>query len=323
MDDTRLLALRQDPPTEFAERLRASLRRQETVAPVRRPWPIGKIAASAAIAAGTVGLFSIPAVRASAQSFLTMFRIVNFVAIPVDERRIDTLKQLDLPQLVGEHVQVLQDPGPPVAVGSPEAAGAAAGFEVMMPNWLPDDARIVEISVSGEHGMRVTADTSRMQQLMDTLGISDLRVPDGLNGQMVTIRVPPVVMLRYEHGGRHTRFFQARSPEVTMPAGVDSAALGEIGLRILGLPREDARQFARVIDWNTTLLVPVPSTAGSFKQVDIAGNPGVAIQGVAIQGQPANESPTNVVLWSAGDRVFGLKSIQEMSQVLRMANSVQ
>jgi hypothetical protein len=73
-----------------------------------------------------------------------------------------------------------------------------------------------------------------------------------------------------------------------------------------------------VIDWNSTLLVPLPPLAHSFIKVDIGGNPGIAVQ-----HQPMNESPTNMVLWSGGGRVFALVSIQEMSQVLRMANSVR
>jgi len=154
--------------------------------------------------------------------------------------------------------------------------------------------------------------------VMDALGIRDLRVPDGLDGQAVTIHVPPVAMVRYEHGSRHTRLFQARSPEVAVPDGVDLAALGEIGLRIFGLSREDARTFSRVIDWQTTLLVPLPPTARSFKEVDIAGS-----RGIAIQAQPPNASLTNIVLWSRGGRVFALMSVQGMSDVVQMANSVQ
>jgi hypothetical protein len=42
-------------------------------------------------------LFSLPGVRTSAQSFLAMFREVNFVAIPVDSRLTGiTGQQLDL-----------------------------------------------------------------------------------------------------------------------------------------------------------------------------------------------------------------------------------
>ena len=60
-------------------------------------------------------------------------------------------------------------------------------------------------------------------------------------------------------------------------------------------------------------------TAQSFKEIDISGNPGILIE-----NSPPNESPTHIVLWSTGDRrVFGLVSIQGLSQVLEMANSIR
>src|SRR5262245_15334875 len=240
MDDARLLALRQDPHPAFAAELRSRLRQQEPMLSARRAWPFGRLAASLALAGGVLGLFTIPAVRASAQSFLALFRVVNFVAVPVDETRVNALKELDLQQLVGEQVKVLQDPGNPIDVESVEQAGAIAGFEVRQPEWLPDGTTIVEVAVSREGLAQVTADAVRLQHLMDALGINDLAVPEGLDGQTVAIRVPPIVMVRYDHGHRRTRLFQARSPEVALPAGVRSEVLGEIGLRILGLPSADA-----------------------------------------------------------------------------------
>ncbi len=125
-------------------------------------------------------------------------------------------------------------------------------------------------------------------------------------------------MVRYEHGNRRTRLFQALAPQVTLPTSVDLATLGEIGLRILGLSPDDARQFSRAIDWHTTLLVPVPPGVSSFRQITIGGRPGILMQ-----HQPPDQSPTSVVLWSTTERVFALVSIDGLDQVLAMADSVR
>ena len=199
---------------------------------------------------------------------------MNFVAVPVDASRIDRLQAEDLPirTLVGEHIQVLQDPGPPVQVASLADAATAAGMAVATPQWLPTDTRIIETAVVGERVMRVTASSQRLQQVMDALGITDLTAPAGLDGHVVDVRVPPVVMIRYDHQDkRRSRLFQARTPQLTLPEGIDVQALGEIGLRILGPPAEEAAQFARAIDWHTTFVVPVPAHATSFQQIDIGG----------------------------------------------------
>ena len=318
MEDAQLHALRHDPPPEFANRLRDRLDRDTTARTTGR-WPVARFVAPVAAVAGIALLLTVPAVRASAQSFLALFRVAHFVALPVDTNRLDALKakQLDIRTLIGEQVQVIQDPGPATPVLSIEQASAAAGYDVKVPGWLPANARIIEMSVTGERLARVTASGTRLQQVMDALGITDLTVPAALDGQIVTIRVPRGVMIRYEHDGRRTRFFQAPSPEVTMASGIDLPALGEIGLRILGLSRAEAHDFARVIDWNSTLIVPLPAGGlSSFRQVTINGNPGIAVE-------YTDSSRTNMVLWSSGGRVFGLVSIQEMEQVLEMANSVR
>jgi hypothetical protein len=316
MDDSPLYSLRHDPEPAFAARLRASLGRSEAAAPPARRWPLMKAAASLVVVAAAAGLLTVPAVRASAQSFLALFRIVDFVAVPLGERGIASLERIDLPGLLSEHVQVMGD-APPTPVSSAEDASAAAGYEVRVPAWLPDDATLVEAGVTGARVVRVTADTVRLQSVMDTLGITDLEVPPGLHGQTLAVDVPPVVMLRYRHGTLHTRFLQAPSPAVALPGGVELAALGEIGLRILGLAPEEARQLAHSIDWASTLLVPLPPTAQSFRRLDVNGHPAVAIQ-----HQPPDQSPTNMILWSDGDRVFALMSLLNMSQVVQMALSV-
>src|SRR5688572_22561571 len=129
MNDAQLSSLQREPSPEFAERLRARLQDNDAApaAAVAR-WPVARIAASVGVVAATGALLAVPSVRASAQSLLAKFRVVNFVAVEVDEDRVDELRSssVDLPDLVGKHVQILQEPTPPVPAVSPEQAGAAA-----------------------------------------------------------------------------------------------------------------------------------------------------------------------------------------------------
>jgi hypothetical protein len=319
-----LSALRSDPSPLFKAQLRKRLRAQEAAlldsARGGRAWPRRAVVAAAAVIVVAV-LISVPGVRASVAQFVSLFRVINVVGVRVDSSRIDRLKAEDLQidTLVGEHVQVVQDPGPPVPVLSLVDAAAAAGMTLATPQWLPDNTQVIETAVIGERVLRVTADSLRLQQVMDALGINDLTVPAGLDGQIVNVRVPPVVMIRYDHQhNRRSRLFQARTPQLTLPNSIDVRALGEIGLRILGLPPAEAKQFAQAIDWHTTLVVPVPPNASSFQQVDISGH-----RGVLIQHQPRNQSPTTTIVWSTPERVFALVSIQHVAEVMAMATSVR
>jgi hypothetical protein len=330
MTDEQLFSLRRDPPTGFVERLRADLRRHESGnTPTVRGWAagaaLGRIAAAAALVALVAGLWTVPAVRASAQSFLALFRVVNIVAVPVDESRLAILKerQLDPLHLIGEQVQVLQDPGAPTFVPSPEQAGSLAGIDVQLPRELPREMALKAISVTGEYAARVTADANRLQQVLDTLGITDLTIPAGLDGQVSTVRMPPVVMVRYEQGPRITRFYQARTPQVTMPASIDLASLGEIGLRIIGLSPIDASHFSHAIDWQTTLLLPVPPMISSFKQVDINGHGGIALERWVPSPTAPQRTRINALLWATDTRVFAIESTQSDEDLVLIANSVR
>jgi hypothetical protein len=319
-NDTWLEALQSDPSPLFKAQLRERLRAQEPVIETRRDWPRRVLLAAAGVIAVGV-LFSVPAVRASVAQFVSLFRVINVVAVPVDSSRIDRLEaeHLEIGALIGEHVQVVQDPGAPVQVASLANAEAVAGMTLATPQWLPDNTQVIETAVMGERVVRITADGQRLQQVMDALGINDLAVPEGLDGHVVNVRVPPVVMIRYDHhNGRRSRLFQARTPQLTLPNSIDVRALGEIGLRILGLAPLEAKLFAKAIDWHTTLVVPVPPNASSFQQVDIGGH-----RGVLIHHQPRDQSPTSTIVWSTPERVFALVSIQHVAEVTAMATSVR
>jgi hypothetical protein len=325
MEDTQFDSLRTDPSPAFAARLKASLREQEATRS-RTTWPrMRTVAAPVVIVVVVAGLLSVPSVRASAQSFLALFRVVNFVAVPVDESRIALLESenLDPPHLIGEQVQVLEDPGLPIGVVSPEQASAAAGFAVKVPTYEPTSVVLASIGVKGQQRLRATADAGRLRQVMEALAITDLEVPEGLDGQVVDVRIPPVVIMRYERGGSPAvEFLQAQSPELSLPDGINLSALGEIGLRILGLSPIEARAFAQSIDWHTTLLLPIPAAATSFKQVTINGEPGVVVERVRRLPE-GGRLVSNNYLWSHDGRVFVLNGSLSTVDMLKMAESLK
>jgi hypothetical protein len=117
---------------------------------------------------------------------------------------------------------------------------------------------------------------------------------------------------------------EASTPEVAFPAGVDVAALGEIGLRLLGLSRTEAYRIAQTIDWRNTLLVPVPVSAASFRQVNIQGETALMIE--------ANNSPRpnkagmggeTVLMWSQQGVVYALTSQMGPDTLIDIAQSLQ
>jgi hypothetical protein len=316
-------ALRQPPDPEFAERLRTRLRQQPVGRPRQGRHPLAKLAAGLAVAAGIGFAFTLPIVRARASSFLSLFREVSFVAVPVSSGDVQRVNGLDLAHLIGDRVQIVEQ-NAPVAVSSREQASAAAGFAMRLPAVLPDGTVQTQMTVGGRNSARITADTTRLRQVLDALGLRDVQVPDELDGEAAMITVSPMIVTEYAQGDRKAAFVQGPMPEVLMPAGVDLAQLGEIGLRVLGMTPDEARALSKSVDWRSTFLVPVPPMATRFRQVLVGSDRGIEIEGPLIDPETKVEKGNwNLLLWSGGGRVYAIRSTMRLGDVMAMANSLQ
>ena len=88
-------------------------------------------------------------------------------------------------------------------VTSTDAASAASGMPVAVPP-TPDYLTLSSIR-SGMRAARITMDTTRFEQVLNALGITDIAVPPELNGRAVTIQVPPMVEINAERAAIRRR----------------------------------------------------------------------------------------------------------------------
>ena len=323
MDENSLYALRRAPPEEFARQLRTSLQRSERAKPA--PRRSGKFAAVIIACLALAGGFCVPSVRVATAAFLDMFRVVQFAAVPVDASSLRRLRNsgLDFKQMLAEQVQVAQPPQSPTSYATVAEAAAAAGFHVYVPSWMPVgwSTETPSVEVLGASTARVTANTARLAQVLAALGLDDVSIPQGLEGRSANIRTSPAVTLRWQHEAQRLQLLQSPSPQVDFPSGTDLPALAEIGLRIFGLPREDAYRLAQSIDWRTTLLVPIPANAVSFRQVSVRGGSGLLLELANVEARPRRAGA--LLLWSDGSRVFSLQGTLGPQQLLEMAQTLQ
>lgn len=63
--------------------------------------------------------------------------------------------------------------------------------------------------------------------------------------------------------------------------------------------RSQAHTLAQAIDWQGTLIVPVPAGASSFRQVEIRGSRGLLVAST-------NRRGIRAVVWSAHGSVYGI-----------------
>ena len=330
MDDRFLNEQRREPDPGFARALRERLRGAEDEAPARG-FRLAPALATAAGIAVVVLLFTVPAVRVAAQNALDLFRVHSFEGIEIDPARLDQLRALhdqigkDPSMMVLDQQDVIKEPGKPLDYPSADLAGNAAGLPgLKQPRGpLPNGMRFTKAQVQGEGIARHTLHAAKLRKVIELLGLTDVQVPGYLDGQKITVHMPPIVSQQFDNGTTHMTLVEAHSPELGLPPGADLKQLGEIGLRILGLDADEARRVAASIDWKSTLVVPVPTSAQSFRQVEVNGQKGLFIRCEMPDSTGARHRSGAVLLWTEGDRVLGMQSNLPGEDILDLAQSLR
>ena len=323
MDDQFLRDLKVHPRPEFAARLRADLRALPPHAAARvAPAADFKRWFAAAASLAIVGFaFTLPAVQAGAEAFLDLFRVKQFTGVQFDPERLRNLETSGFdPETIFGAVEPLTPPQEPVSYATAAEAGAAAGIRVRTPAWVPVGYSSAGAMATSEHAARITVDTAGLQALIDTLGLGDVALPPNLEGQTVTVRIPPIVTQTFANGDRKVLVVQAESPDVSFPAGLDLSKLAYAGLRVLGMSRDEAYRMSVTIDWRSTLIVPVPSKAAAYRPINVGGNEGLLIEGLA-QGEEGG--PGGMLMWSDGAETFAVMGSVNGLELLEIAQNLQ
>lgn len=336
MEDQFMTLLREEPRPEFKRNLKRRLSLAEgtrTPAAPRR-FVNARLAMAGLAGVLVVTLIVSPAAQALAQEFLNLFRVRRITAVSVSPEVMSQMRdsRLDIRAALDGQVEVLQQPPDPQVVGSLAEAGQLAGIPVFAPARVPEDLSGPEIVVHGGGVERVSADVARIQTVLETLGAQDITLPAGVERLSVTISRPPVVALVYQRvpdrsaGG--VVFMQSRSPEIALPPGVELAALGELALRLFGMSPDEARQMARSIDWNSTLLLPIPADMATFREVQVRGATGLLVLATGSHASTVTVGDHQVgqfamLLWSEGDRVYAAAGDIDAMTLVDMADSMQ
>ncbi len=310
--------------------------------PQKETYMLKRLFGSTAVRALTVlalvlvVILAIPSARALADQILNLFRVQQVTVISVDATGLEQLtgsstlgKQVSA--LVSSSVTETQDPGKPVVVADAAAASQQAGFNVRLPGNLSPS----RLSVMGASAFNFTIDRSKAQSLMDEAGRSDLVLPQSIDGAVINISIPASVRADYgtcpdpsaadtNQRGSMSRQFpdciimsEMPSPTVNAPANVDVAQLAQIGLQFTGMSSDEAAAFTNSVDWTSTLVIPIPKNAATYKQVTVDGVTGTLIQ------RPVDDAPQYVLIWVKNGIIYAIGGLGANSpQALDMANSL-
>jgi hypothetical protein len=290
-------------------------------------------------------LLTLSPVQAAASNFLGLFRVRKFAVISINPASLQSFEQAggQIDKLLSDNVTFVKQPGEPVTVATADEASQKAGISVRLPSVLTAPKLTVEDGTDA----KLKVDAARVQAILNMAGRSDIQLPKALDGATVEFIVPPAVTAQFNCGSPHpmpapstgdTQFpkpsvelpapsaecvtlMQLTSPTVDTPKGVDLAQVGEVMLQLMGLDPAEAKHFASTIDWSSTLVIPMPTNAASFRDVTVDGAQGVLIESRAqSRGQGLRQY---LLLWEKNGVVYSLTGWNDPARGIEIANSLK
>lgn len=253
--------------------------------------------------------FTLPPVRAAASDFLGLFRVQKFAAISVSPAQLQRLENLAEQGLYPGEIEMVDEPGPQQSVSGIAEAHRLTG-------WRPQKAQLLEppdqVYVSEGGSGRLTVDVQSTRAIMQAAGVDPQLIPDSLDGAVVDVTIYPAVEQTWDNG---LTLVQTESPQIDYPDDVDAARLGEALLQVLGMEPAEAQRLAQSIDWNSTLVFPVPEDVATFNEVAVGSNSALALSSV--------DGEENSLMWQEDDVLFFLVGNQSVLDLQRIAESVR
>lgn len=219
-------------------------------------------------------------------------------------------------------------------VSSVEEASQLIGTPVRLPTELEGQP---ELQVQPAGRVTFNLNVARIQGILDEIGRTDIQLPEGLDGAVITIDIPAGLNARYgncqystsndpdnpqpSRTRNCTNFVQIGSPTITAPPGLDVEKIGEAYLQILGMSSDEASHFAQNIDWTTTFVVPLPSSGVDYKDVDVDG-----VTGTLVQNPGSGYYKSYDLLWIKDGVVYALNgrgADATAAKALLVANSLK
>ena len=275
-----------------------------------------KVAISATLALCLVIVAALPPVRLAAEGVLQQFRVQKFTAVTVDPTQ---LPELPNPEQIGT-LEVTGSPQMHQKVTLAQAQGMVT-YQLKTPAYLPSGVPTTPQLMASDAGNFIyTIDRAKLAAYLQQIGAGNLKVADSLNGAVIRGHVPTMVAAFYgaepsssseaQPAGPAVMLVQGESPTYEVPD--DLAALRDELLRLPNLPASLVAQMAAIQDWQSTVVVPVPSQATS-RNVTVQGQPGLLISG---EGNTA-------LLWQQNGILYGLAGNLSQAELIKVAESLR
>jgi hypothetical protein len=276
---------------------------------------------------------TLPPVQAWAEGMLAQFRVKSIVVLPVDTTGLESLNNNAtfahrMSQLVSDSTKVTKESGKPQFVANASEASKLAGFSVRLPS---NQANPSWVMVQGGAAFEFVVNRARAQSLLAEAGFGSTQLPASIDKATIKVNVPSGVSVAYGDCPKPDAtstssakpapknclvVAQMPSPTVDTPPNVELTELAEIGLQFTGMTKDQARAFAKNVDWTSTLVVPIPRNGSSYKQVQIDG-----AQGNLIETNYYGSQYT--LVWVKNNIIHVIEGSGDSANAITMANAMK
>jgi len=290
-----------------------------------------RVAASTIAALVIVALvFTLSPVQTLASSFLSIFRVQKFVALQVDPTSMPKLaspNELGSFTTTGDHKAV--------KAANQAEAEKATGLKLSLPANVPAglEASPRAITVTGASSVTYKPDLNKLRAYLSTLGATDVKLPDNLDGAPITMQVAPTEVAIYlepdnrnggvvrsgdgmpvpEAGQKFLYVGASSSPTLTVPDGLDVDQIRNELLKVPGLPQDLVSQLKSISDWRSTVVVPV--VKGQSHEVTVQGQSGLMIT--------QSDGKSTSVIWPSNGAIYAVSGSFSEAETLAVANSLK
>ncbi|HEX2924195.1 MAG TPA: zf-HC2 domain-containing protein [Chloroflexota bacterium] len=291
-----------------------------------------RMATSSIAAVVVVALvFTLSPVQTMASSFLSIFRVQKFVAVQVDP---SAMKKFEPPADMGKVTGT--GSGTTVRAANQAEAEKITGLHLPLPAKVPAGLAPTPraFTVTETSSFTYTPDLKKLRAYLSSIGASNVKLPDNLDGAPITMQMPPTEMATYlepddwangsvrrdEDGkpvpsvGQKFLYVGATtSPSLSVPDGLDVEQIRNELLKIPGLPTDMVGQLRSISDWRSTMVVPV--VKGSTREVTVQGQTGLMIS--------QRDGTATSIIWPNNGAIYAVSGSYSEAEMLAVANSLK
>lgn len=265
------------PPRPARQQLK-KLFKKETI-PVKKTFALPRAAwvALTIVAVLAVALAFQP-VRALAGNLLGLFRVQQVTTLAVDTSYLNSLHRTAgeaISKLFNDSVEETR--AWQESQNTKDATQAAELVGFTMRELLPP-AEDTVYSVDFGAAFTFTVDVERANATLEAMGSGNLQLPADVDGAQVYVDVPasvttylPCDYLNEADRYKCLNFIQMPSPSITTDSPVDLPELAALGLQVMGLDEAQAVEMATTIDWQSTLVIPIPYGGVEAQTITVDG----------------------------------------------------